>query len=755
MRGRAAGIVLLAILLGSGCGRRTVEDAAGARELTAVVDSLNRLGHFLEASRAAEEQLRLRVRALGPDHLLVAESKHRLAEALNQQGSVHRAYELHTEALALRRRRLHKRDPLLGESLIQMAVAEKRIAIDKFRPIALFEEGLAILRAAHGDSSLEVARALNSFANLQRLLGKRSDARATFETALAIRRRLLPAGHPDIAETEADLALVLLLDDRAVEAEALLRPALEARLRVLGADHPDLAFTSSLLAGACLQQAKYSEAERYYRQTIRTYESFRTRIAPGFNRNRRYIHADNLMLAATLLLAGREREAWPHVEGTLGRVLLEELSAKGLYHGTASPPEDVPATVASLEQVQSALDEKSALVGWLDMNPWGSRSQSWAYVIRDHGDVRWVRLTSPASTSVGARSHRALADAAEWPLPVDPQARSEVADELYANKWARVEPELAGVQRLIVLASPTMGMVPVEAIRDPRGSFMGDRYAVSYAPSATVYAWLHRRSVDRPRPERALLVGDPAFSAGQARTMAREAQDGVDVAHLSPRTSLPEARILRDAADGTPGALDRLPRLPWTRHEIETMRSMFPHSAILTGPEATKQGFLRTLRSAGHEPLNVIHLATHGVSDLTLPDGGIFVMSRSTRSDAGDCLLRPGEIEALDLDVDLVSMSSCSSYGTLYSGSGFTGMGTAFLIAGARNVLVSFWRVEDRAAALLVEEFYRNYLERHLPMAESLQHAKQYLRSYTTADGKRPYEHPAYWSPFILVGSGS
>lgn len=754
MRGCAAYVLGLAIQLGSGCSWSAAEDPAEAHRLTAVVDSLNRLGHFLEASQATEEQLRLRLRVLGRDHLLVADSKHRLAEALNQQGLVERAHALHAEALEIRRRKLPKDHPLLGQSLLYMAVAEKRYLTNRLRSIELYTEGLAVLRAAHGDSSLEVAHALNGLANMQRLLWKLGDARANLESALAIRRRLLPAGHEEVAESAADLALIHLMEDRPAEAEALLRPALESRVSLLGADHPDLAFTSSLLAGACLLQGKYADAEHYYRRTIRTYEGFRTRIAGGYSRNRRYTLVDNSMLAATLLLAGRQRDAWPHVESGLGRVLVEELIDKGVYRYRASQVEDVPEFVATLDRVQAALDPRTAMIGWLDMNPWGTKTQSWAYVIRDRGGVRWVPLSSPTNNWVGPQAHRSLADAAEWPLTVSPKARLEYADKLYADKWARLEPALAGVRRLVVISSPNMGMVPVEAIRDSSDHYVGDRYEVSYAPSATIFAWLQERAVrSAAAPKRGLLLGDPAFSAQQARTMDQEAQGGFDVSDLSPRTALPGARVLRSAAVGTLDALESLPRLPWTRHEIETMRNMFSQSTVLTGRDATKHEFLRTVRSSPR--LSVIHLATHGVSENSIPDGGVFVLSRASRKDMDDCLLHPREIEELDLDADLVSMSSCSSYGSHYYWSGYVGMGNAFLVAGARNVLVSIWRVEDRAAALLVEEFYRNYLERGRTMSESLQLAKQFLRTYTTADGKRPYEHPAYWSAFVLVGSGS
>jgi CHAT domain-containing protein len=36
--------------------------------------------------------------------------------------------------------------------------------------------------------------------------------------------------------------------------------------------------------------------------------------------------------------------------------------------------------------------------------------------------------------------------------------------------------------------------------------------------------------------------------------------------------------------------------------------------------------------------------------------------------------------------------------------------------------------------------------------AEALQEAKQYLRTFTDQNGERPFEHPYFWSAFILIG---
>lgn len=117
-----------------------------------------------------------------------------------------------------------------------------------------------------------------------------------------------------------------------------------------------------------------------------------------------------------------------------------------------------------------------------------------------------------------------------------------------------------------------------------------------------------------------------------------------------------------------------------------------------------------------------------------------------------------------DLNADLVTLSACETgLGKKVMGEGYVGFAHAFLQAGARSLLVSLWKVEDRATALLMHRFYENRLgeyrdERNArvgePMtkADALQEAKYWLRNYTDERGGHPYEHPYYWSAFTLIG---
>ncbi len=75
--------------------------------------------------------------------------------------------------------------------------------------------------------------------------------------------------------------------------------------------------------------------------------------------------------------------------------------------------------------------------------------------------------------------------------------------------------------------------------------------------------------------------------------------------------------------------------------------------------------------------------------------------------------------------------------GKLKKGEGIIGLSRAFQYAGAQNLLVSLWRVNDRSTAHLMRTFYTQRKEGAM-MPIALQKAKQIM-----IDGAE-YAHPKY-----------
>ena len=151
-------------------------------------------------------------------------------------------------------------------------------------------------------------------------------------------------------------------------------------------------------------------------------------------------------------------------------------------------------------------------------------------------------------------------------------------------------------------------------------------------------------------------------------------------------------------------------------------------------------------------------------------------------------------VRTWDLDAELVVISACqSALGRQTEGEGYLGLAQALFAKGARSLILSLWKVDDEATALLMERFYQNLLgrrsdlDRPLTKVEALAEAKAWLRGLTSAerdrlrrralggqrgpieslpplakstdlqgppggDADHPFAHPYYWAAFILVG---
>ena len=309
----------------------------------------------------------------------------------------------------------------------------------------------------------------------------------------------------------------------------------------------------------------------------------------------------------------------------------------------------------------------------------------------------------------------------------------------------------------------------IEALVDDEGVFVGDRYALSYVPSATVHTWLAKR----PRhgtARRILLVGDPPYNRIQLASMEQEEDVSSAVTVLSPSPD-----VLRGALAGEERALESLPRLRGTRDEVAGISAVSEASFLLLGPAASEQEMVRLAASGELEDFDTIHIATHAIVDDTRPERSALVLSQVDLPDpfeaamAGtriyDGLVTAKEIvREWELDADLVTLSACGTgLGKEVGGEGYIGFAHAFLQAGARSLIVSLWKVEDTATSLLMRRFYENRFGAYegersgdagtsMSKARALQEAKRWLRDHTDDQGRRPYEHPYFWSAFVLIG---
>ena len=67
--------------------------------------------------------------------------------------------------------------------------------------------------------------------------------------------------------------------------------------------------------------------------------------------------------------------------------------------------------------------------------------------------------------------------------------------------------------------------------------------------------------------------------------------------------------------------------------------------------------------------------------------------------------------------------------------------------AGALATIASLWKVNDRGTQILMNTFYQELLQSKTSPIQALRQAQMTLLNTN-------YEHPYFWSSFILIGNG-
>jgi CHAT domain-containing protein len=206
------------------------------------------------------------------------------------------------------------------------------------------------------------------------------------------------------------------------------------------------------------------------------------------------------------------------------------------------------------------------------------------------------------------------------------------------------------------------------------------------------------------------------------------------------------------------------PPLPYTRHEVEGIASLFPGGTTRTflGPDALEDN-VKSL----DPKTSILHLAAHGYTDKQLPSSSYVALTIPEGTSSDDAsperdngLLQVWEIfERVRLDADLVVLSACdTALGEEQGGEGLIGLTRAFQYAGARTVMASLWSVRDQATSELMIRFYK-HLRAGLPKDEALRQAQiELIRGPIEVvnekgekillDASAPY----FWAGFQLYG---
>lgn len=142
---------------------------------------------------------------------------------------------------------------------------------------------------------------------------------------------------------------------------------------------------------------------------------------------------------------------------------------------------------------------------------------------------------------------------------------------------------------------------------------------------------------------------------------------------------------------------------------------------------------------------SILHIASHGYFGGRPEENFIMTFDRCLNMSRFEKLIRP--IQLAEQPVELITLSACqTAEGDAKSPLGLAGI---VLKSGARSAIGSLWPVSDQAAQMLFPQFYARLNEpgSKLSKAEALRSAQLSLLK------KDDFNHPFYWSAFVLIGN--
>ena len=196
---------------------------------------------------------------------------------------------------------------------------------------------------------------------------------------------------------------------------------------------------------------------------------------------------------------------------------------------------------------------------------------------------------------------------------------------------------------------------------------------------------------------------------------------------------------IRLLSSGLTRAVQGFPSLPFVEDEINSIRTLYQGDQLLNAEFSTP----RLEQELRDRPYGILHIATHGwfASDTT--QSYLLTYNGKLTIDELDRLI--GLFRYRKDPLELLTLSACQTgIGDDRSALGLAGVA---IKAGARSAIATLWFINDEASATLVSEFYRQLRNPAQSKAQALQQAQLKL----LAD--RVYEHPAYWSPFLLLNN--
>jgi CHAT domain-containing protein/Tfp pilus assembly protein PilF len=750
-------------------------------------------GRYAEAELMFKRATGIKEKRFGREHRSVAVSLSNLAGLYEKTDRNTEAELLYKRALEIQKKKLAKDHPAVAVTLNNLGSLYARTGrYAEAEP--MYKRALEIQEDRLRSEHPSLATSLSNLAGLYEKTGRTAEAELLYKRAIEIKERRLGKEHPSIAVSLSNMALFYATNGRHPESHRLFHRSVAIKKRTK--DDVFLLLTERQKLAYVNQNGL--EMEAFLSHTLLHMSGANEAVNDTLNA---WIQWKGAVLEAQT----RYRDAVNYSDNPEIKRKVDELTALRRYmvrlqfsKPEKMAPEDYTKTLIDTERQKETLESElnrisgnfaiASQASRVDVNglaaslPAGSvyldfakirildfQKREWkktCYLVfvllpKKQPETHFINLGNTEQidshiTAYLTEVNRLKEGKLPNTLLLDREAKS-----LYELIIKPIEALLQGRQQLFVSPDGNLNLIPFEVIRLSSGQFLIEKYQLSYLGAGRDIVKFATSAMNGGT---SVVMADPDYDMGLNELQRAKNDLGIKETQVRGEISSDVRNI-------------RFTRLPETKQEADAIDSMlrtgFKHKVEnYQGVRAFEEVLYSTASP------KILHLATHG-----------YFLKQASRQE-GDSRgfgiepnSSPGEIRALNIEnpmlrsgivlsgvnsalkegrddglvsaekilglrlngTELVVLSACETgVGDVQTGEGVFGLKRAFILSGAKSLVMSLWSVPSKETVDLMKDFY-GLLSRGRTKSEALHQAKLNIMK------QKP--NPVYWGAFVLVGS--
>jgi tetratricopeptide (TPR) repeat protein/CHAT domain-containing protein len=705
--------------------------------------------------------------------------------ALSRIGDIHRSWGQIEKALEYYEESLVFAKKYNGETSISLVLT----SIGKLYSLREYDKALENFRQAaeineRFGSKIGLA---NSYINIGRVnvnLGKYQDSLDIFKKSLQLYREI--GSEFGIASAYYEIGGVYSLQGQRERALKNFKKSLEIRRR--GGEPSSVLESLNSIGVLYYRMNKYPLAIQYLSQAVDIAEKLR-KTATG---NARRDYLTQLIPLYKLLVTshlgnGEFSKSFSVMEQARSRLLLDKLLNK-----------NIDQNFPSLEKIQENIDDDSALVAFNRNSNTSLKYETIELFVITKNDYQGHVVNTKALSQYfeeNQQSIKTILGSLDVGIPNSSKTENildvllqyyrhlikkpSVNNKLKTKELSRnlydllISPALAQInsmKKLIVIPDGALSFIPFETLRGDDGSYLVEKFDVTYTQSMSIYNVVKDRNYADGRKSM-FALGDAVYDSltYKVGSVKNETQLAFLKKAVLGESNDSNSRSVGEAFSSL--GYGSWSNLPGTKLEVEGISSIVKDATVLTGESVTEAKIKEMSQSGELSKFRVLHFATHGLTVSEFPELSSIVLSQfKDTKGVEDGYLRMSEIADLKIKADFVNLSACETgLGKLYAGEGVVGLTHAFLVAGANGLSVSLWNVADKSTAMFMTGMYQLVEQNGMTYSEAINEMKRQFitgkssvlpetneRGMQVVKDTEPdsvnTSHPFYWAPFVYYG---